>query len=196
MQASFDLLIESYIANKIGIANQFLNLQLAANLKQNIVQLLHDNKLKNAGTGNENLILINNNNRSDKIYWLDKSHNDTFENQFFALMDELVLYLNRTCYTGITGYEFHYSCYPVGSFYTKHTDQFKTNQSRQYSLIIYLNENWQQADGGELCIYQNNVAQHIAPKSGKAVFFKSNKLLHEVLITNQIRWSITGWFKV
>ena len=111
-------------------------------------------------------------------------------------MDDLIAYLNSTCYSGITGYEFHYTCYPIGSFYKKHFDQFKNNHSRQYSLIFYLNENWQAADGGELCIYQNNIAQQISPENGKSVFFKSNELEHEVLITHQQRLSITGWLKI
>ncbi len=196
MQAIFNTLIESFIAHKIGIADYFLNPTLAANLKQNLLQLLQENKLQTAGTGNENDALINAKNRSDKIYWLDKKHHNIYENQFFELMDKLVEYLNNTCYTGITGYEFHYTCYPVGSFYKKHFDQFKNNHSRQYSLILYLNDNWQTADGGELCIYQNNICQHIAPESGKSVFFKSNELEHEVLLTNHERLSITGWLKI
>ncbi|MEY2830068.1 MAG: hypothetical protein RIQ33_1926 [Bacteroidota bacterium] len=196
MQAIFDTLIESFIANKIGVAQHFLNPSLATHLKQNLLQLLQQNKLQTAGTGNENAALINTNNRSDKIYWLDKKNNNIYENQFFNLIDELVLYLNNTCYTGITGYEFHYTCYPVGSFYKKHFDQFKNNHSRQYSLIMYLNDNWQAEDGGELCIYQNDICQQIAPENGKGVFFKSNELEHEVLITNHERLSITGWLKI
>jgi SM-20-related protein len=196
LQAIFDTLIESFIANKVGIAQHFLNPTLATHLKQNLLQLLQENKLQTAGTGNENEALINANNRNDKIYWLDKKHNNIYENQFFDLMDELVIYLNNTCYTGITGYEFHYTCYPIGSFYKKHFDQFKNNHSRQYSLILYLNDNWQTADGGELCIYQNNIAQQISPENGKCVFFKSNELEHEVLTTNHERLSITGWFKI
>ncbi len=195
MTNKFDILIESFIANKIGIDKHFLNPVLAAHLKNNLLQLVQENKLQTAGTGNEDVTLINTNNRSDKIYWLDKKNNNIYENQFFDLMDELVTYLNSNCYTGITGYEFHYTCYPIGSFYKKHFDQFKNNPSRQYSLILYLNDNWQTADGGELCIYQNGICQQIAPENGKSVFFKSNELEHEVLITTHERLSITGWLK-
>ena len=196
MPNQFELLIESFIANKIGIAQHFLNQTLAAHLKNNLLQLIQEKKLQNAGTGNENAALINISNRSDKIYWLDRKHNNVYENQFFDLVDELVVYLNRTCYTGITDYEFHYTCYPIGSFYKKHFDQFKNNRSRQYSMIIYLNKNWKTDDGGELCVYQNNICQQIAPENGKSVFFKSSELEHEVLTTNHERLSITGWLKI
>ena len=130
------------------------------------------------------------------IYWLDRSHNDLSENAFFDLMDEFVSYLNASCYTGITGYEFHYALYPKGSFYKKHVDQFKNNAVRQFSMITYLNTDWKQEDGGELCVYQNGTQQNIAPTAGKSIFFKSSELEHEVLLSNKARMSITGWFTI
>ena len=110
-------------------------------------------------------------------------------------VDAFVSYLNRSCYTGITGYEFHFALFDKGSFYRKHLDQFQDNSSRQFSMITYLNENWQPEDGGELCIYDGDVTQKIAPTNRKTVFFKSNELVHEVLETNKPRLSVTGWLR-
>ncbi len=148
-----------------------------------------------AGTGNEVKVLHDKLFRSDMIYWLDRKHNDPYENDFFYLMDDFVGYLNATCYTGITGYEFHYALYKEGSFYKKHLDQFRNNDSRQYSMIMYLNKNWQENDGGELRIYHDGHVENIAPINGKAVFFKSSDMEHEVLVTRKPRLSITGWLK-
>ncbi|HUH73072.1 MAG TPA: 2OG-Fe(II) oxygenase [Chitinophagales bacterium] len=134
--------------------------------------------------------------RSDIIYWLDRAHNDEHENSFFDLIDAFVLHLNSTCFTGITGYEFHYALYEKGSFYKKHLDQFRNNESRQYSLVMYLNENWQEIDGGELCIHHNDHFQMISPNNCKGVFFKSSEIEHEVLLTHQPRLSIVGWLKI
>lgn len=152
--------------------------------------------LLSAKTGNDSLIVQNSLVRSDKIYWLDRKHNNTYENDFFDLMDSFVSYLNMTCYTGITGYEFHYTLYEKGSFYKKHLDQFRNNESRQYSMIMYLNADWEEKDGGELCIHHADNLQYISPVNGKSVFFKSSELVHEVLLTNKPRMSITGWLKV
>jgi len=173
----------------------FLSDELALRLAANLKDLFAGNQLNAAGTGNDKLAVFNRLVRSDHIYWLDRKHNDPTENDFFDLMDSFVLHLNQTCYTGITGYEFHYSLYETGAFYKKHLDQFKTNSSRQYSMVMYLNVDWVAADGGELCIYPNSIAQLIAPMNGKSVFFKSNELEHEVLTTNKPRMSITGWLK-
>jgi SM-20-related protein len=191
----FNSLINSFIETQVGITDNFLSVALAAHLKANLHILYAENQLKSAGIGNNLLVLQDKLVRSDKIYWLDRKHNDVYENRFFDLIDSFVLFLNRECYTGITGYEFHYALYEKGSFYKKHLDQFQNNKSRSFSMIMYLNSEWQQDDGGELCIYQGNATQMIAPINGKCVFFKSSELTHEVLLTHQPRLSITGWLK-
>lgn len=194
MQNSFEELINSFIANKVGIADNFLSSSLAANLKLNLLQLYATNQLSAAGTGN---IQVDHDKkfRGDVIHWLDRKNGNVHEDAFFDLMDQFVAYLNETCYAGINGYEFHYTLYPVGSFYKKHIDQFRNDDSRKYSMIMYLNDDWEIRDGGELCIYHENGKQNISPNNGKSVFFKSSELEHEVLVTHKPRMSITGWLK-
>lgn len=148
-----------------------------------------------AGTGTEHLIQEKDLIRSDVIYWLDRSHKIESENAFLDIIDCFVRYLNETCYAGIMSYEFHYALYNEGSFYKKHLDQFRNDDSRAYSMIVYLNEKWKQFDGGELCIHHVDSIQLITPLNGRCVFFKSNELIHEVLVTHQPRMSITGWLK-
>jgi len=195
LEKIFDCLIDSFIKDKVGIAENFLSVSLAAHLKNNLIGLFENKKLLNAGVGNATVVNQDKLIRSDMIYWLDRKHENQYENDFFDLMDEFVLYLNRTCYTGITGYEFHYTLYESGTFYKKHIDQFQQNGSRQYSMIMYLNADWKAADGGELRIHHVEEEQNISPDNGKSVFFKSSDLAHEVLLTNKQRMSITGWLK-
>ena len=148
-----------------------------------------------AGTGSAANLVQDKTIRSDRIYWLDREHNDASENAFFDMMDAFVIHLNSSCYTGITGYEFHYTLYTPGSFYKKHTDRFRNNDSRQFSMIFYLNPDWVEGDGGELCVYNDEVRQLVSPLNGRVVFFKSNELAHEVLVTHKPRLSVTGWLK-
>jgi SM-20-related protein len=86
--------------------------------------------------------------------------------------------------------------YEIGAFYSKHLDQFKNNDSRKYSVIMYLNTNWLETDGGALTVYFDGNQYDILPENGKIVFFNSSKLLHEVQVSNRQRLSITGWLKV
>ncbi len=196
MQKIFETLIETYLTDNVGISEHFLSEVLSVKLKSNLLNLYDQNTLFTAGTGNEVDILKDTALRSDKIYWLDKSHHDPSENSFFDLMDEFVKYLNETCYTGITGYEFHYAMYEKGSFYKRHLDRFRNDDSRLFSMITYLNENWVEGDGGELSIFHNSgECQKINPTNCKSVFFKSDELEHEVLETFVPRMSITGWLK-
>jgi len=196
LQKIFNTLIDSFIDNNVGIAENFLSDALSAHLKDNLNSLYTEKLLLSAGTGNDTNVAHNKSVRGDIIYWLDRSHNNQYENEFFDLMDAFVSHLNNTCYTGITGYEFHYALYETGSFYKKHLDQFRTNDSRKYSMINYLNTDWQEEDGGELCVHHKDSLQNISPDNGKSVFFKSSELEHEVLVTNKPRMSITGWLKV
>ena len=193
MEKDFETLIAGFIETKVGISEHFLSDTLANHLKENLLSLLQQKLLFAAGTGNNEKLSHNSAVRSDSIYWLDRKHENEYENEFFDHIDDFVKYLNKSCYTGITGYEFHYSLYETGSFYKKHIDQFQSNASRKYSMISYLNNNWADVDGGELLIHQSMRNQSIPPTQGKTVFFKSNELEHEVLITNQRRMSITGW---
>ncbi|UFH45682.1 2OG-Fe(II) oxygenase [Flavobacterium galactosidilyticum] len=195
MENNFETLIATYIENKVGISEHFLSNTLANNLKLNLIALNTKSLLVEAGIGNAEKVSYDGAIRSDSIYWLDKKHNNAFENEFFAQIEEFILYLNRSCFAGITGYEFHYSLYESGDFYLKHLDQFKNNPSRKYSMISYLNADWQESDGGELLIHQLDNNQKIAPTQGKTVFFKSDELVHEVLVTQNTRMSITGWLK-
>ncbi len=193
MELIFDELIDTYLATNVGMVKNFLSKALSAHLVDNITALYAGNMLLYGGTGNDKLVSHNKLVRSDKIYWLDRLHNNSYENDFFDLMDRFISHLNRTCYAGITGYEFHYTLYEKGSFYKRHLDNFKQNGTRAFSMIMYLNN---EVDGGALRIYQNNGSQDITPNAGKSVFFKSNELEHEVLITHLPRMSITGWLKI
>ncbi len=195
MKTDFETLIKSFIETNIGISDTFLNSALSGHLKSSLLSLHHQKLLVPAGTGSAGSFKHDPETRSDVIYWLDREHNNIHENAFFDRVEDFIDYLNKSCYTGITGYEFHYSLYEAGSFYTKHRDQFRDNSGRKYSMISYLNSDWHKEDGGELVIQQGSAEQSISPVQGKTVFFKSNELIHEVLPTHQRRMSITGWLK-
>ncbi len=195
MAQQFDILINSFIDNKVGITNNFLSENLSDKLQQNIRQLQQEGKMKFAGIGNDAIADTTQQMRGDKIYWMDKNNSNTIEQEFLTRAEDFIGHLNNTCYTGINDYEFHYAVYAQGSAYKKHKDQFKTDNNRKFSLICYLNDDWVAADGGQLVVYQNGEAQTISPNAQKAVFFKSDEMEHEVLLANKPRMSITGWLK-
>jgi SM-20-related protein len=195
MENHFDLLINSFMDNQIGIDTNFLSEALSNGLRQNIAALQKEDLLMAAGIGNKEVKDSQQKMRGDKIYWLDKKHDNDFEKEFLQQMEEFIAHLNETCYTGINASEFHYAVYDEGSFYKRHKDQFQNDNNRKYSLINYLNKDWLAADGGQLLVYQNETVQSISPEAQTAVFFKSDEMEHEVSLAHRSRMSVSGWLK-
>ena len=195
MENRFDVLIDHYLETKIGVDKSFLTEKLSNGLQQNLLRLLEEEQMTLAGIGNEKVKDPGQQIRSDKIYWMDKSHQNMYELEFLQLVENFIERLNETCYAGINDYEFHYALYEEGSFYKRHKDQFRNDADRKYSLISYLNQGWTDEDGGQLWVYHGNEINKILPHAQTAVFFKSDEMEHEVTKANRSRMSITGWLK-
>lgn len=195
MQEKFDFLIDDYILNKVGIDKNFLSATLTKGLSQNIVQLLANGQMSPARIGQNDDQHKATKIRSDMIYWMDKSHENVFEQEFLALMEDLIIYLNRTCYVGINAYEFHYALYEEGAAYGRHKDRFRNDSDRQYSVVNYLNADWVEDDGGLLLLYKDEGTQMVLPMAQTTVFFKCDEMEHEVTMSKRSRMSITGWLK-
>lgn len=195
MDNKYDPIIGSFMETAIGIDDQFLSSSLSAGLQHHIRELDKEGSFSKAGTGNKQVLAMQPETRGDRIYWLDKEHENKFEKEFLTQMDDFINHLNSTCYTGINACEFHYALYDQGSFYRRHTDQFRNDPNRKFSVISYLNNDWIEADGGELWIYEDNNIRKIRPDNRKGVFFRSGDLEHEVTETHRTRMSVTGWLK-
>ncbi len=197
MDDSFDELINGYINNKVGISHHFLHPSLTVQLRKRLELLHTQDLLAPAGIGRGISRAYDMQIRSDKIYWIDKTSTDPGELEYVSIVDDFIAYLNRTCYTGINDYELHYALYEPGSFYKRHLDQFKTNPGRKFSFITYLNEDWQEEQGGHLAVYPCGGAdcRLILPTGGKCAFFKSDELEHDVRPATRPRMSIAGWLK-
>jgi SM-20-related protein len=93
---------------------------------------------------------------------------------------------------GLKDFECHFAIYPENTFYKKHIDRFQQNAHRVLSFVLYLNENWQKGDGGELGIYPDKEEHIVEPVAGRLILFRS-EILHEVLLSHKERISLTGW---
>ncbi len=129
--------------------------------------------------------------RSDSIYWLDKTQHSSIA-LFFELIHEMMQEISEFLFLSLQGYEFHFANYPQGGYYKAHLDQFKERNNRMISVVIYLNKNWENGMGGELKIHGENELL-IEPIYNRAVIFRSDTILHEVLPTQFERKSLTGW---
>lgn len=174
------------------IVDDFISDELYGNIMEFFHEMEESDKLKKAGIGAQQDFQVKAEIRGDFIYWLDENR-DTKLSPFFVMIDELTQNLKRFCYLSISGSEFHIAKYPTGSFYHKHLDQFSERTNRQITVLIYLNKNWQRGDGGELVIYKDQEEIKVEPIAKRLLLFKSDVFEHEVLTTNVLRYSLTGW---
>lgn len=193
----FEAIIASIIEQKYSITDCFFPDEIVAQLRSNLLLKFESNRFKKSAIGNKTQEEIDKSIRGDYILWIDESKADPVEELFFKKINELVQYLNKTCFMGILQKEFHYAVYPKGTFYKRHLDTFQNDDRRKLSMVCYLNEaNWPKENGGALRLYLENETKDIVPIPGRIVFFESQLIEHEVReVLASERLSITGWLK-
>jgi SM-20-related protein len=156
------------------------------------LDLFAEGTLRKAGIGKATKH-VNEGIRGDSIRWIDKETAPLPLQSLLGRLDSLRLSLNQHLFLSLKDYEGHLASYPVGSFYKRHLDQFKSDSHRKISVIVYLNEQWQENEGGQLRMFLKEGHVDIFPMAGRLVCFRSDLIEHEVLPTQRIRRSITGW---
>jgi SM-20-related protein len=118
------------------------------------------------------------------------------EQTLLGELERLRLELNQEALLGLFELELHYAVYPPGAEYARHVDQPRGRVQRQVSLVLYLNEGWTPAAGGELRIFDAAGGHRdIEPIAGRLVCFLTPHREHAVLKTQCGRLSISGWFR-
>lgn len=199
------MIADAIAQHGIAIVDGFLPPAITATLADEIRQLYSAQKMQPAGTGRGQAAL-NPSVRGDHILWLDE-HNATLAQQaYFMGMEEIRQHLNQSLYMGLFALESHLALYQAGTHYSTHIDRFKDSNNglplRQVSCILYLNQDWQDSNGGHLRIYaqrkqpptEGSAFVDVLPITGRLVLFLSDTFYHEVLPANRDRMSLTGWF--
>ena len=195
-EEQFESLIVGLINEQFGLCHDFIDEKQASGLRNNLLRLRENGEMQPAGIGKSTSYAKNTKVRGDVIKWIEPNSQDEHERLFLDKMEAFITYLNRSCYAGISNYEFHYAYYEQGSFYKRHLDQFKIDNGRKYSFVLYLNEDWLETDGGNLVLYLEEGEKRVYPFGGSAVFFKSDVVEHEVKMSEtRARMSIAGWMK-
>ena len=136
--------------------------------------------------------------RGDAICWIQPK-SALAHHEFFAWMARFRSVLNTRYDLGVRSQEFHFARYPAGKGYQKHIDQHRGRNFRKISIVLYLNPAWDEADGGEFCIYepyqQEVEVRRFAPLGGRLAVFASWMIPHAVLPCRKTRWSIAGWLR-
>jgi SM-20-related protein len=143
--------IVTQINNKgYAMVSDFLSPENIRALNVHAQQLKHEDLMHLATTGQKGQVT---NLRGDSIYWIEEREASDVEQIYLNLMHELQTALNQAFFLGLFELESHFAIYPPGSGYQKHLDQFIGQEDRKISAILYLNEDWENEDGGQLRIY-------------------------------------------
>jgi len=189
-QNHFETIADGLAEGGYAVVENFLN---EAEVKSILsLNLFNDSSLRKAGIGKKNK-LINETIRGDSIQWIDKETAESELKLYLSRLDALRMFLNQNLYLSLKDFEVHLASYPVGAFYKRHLDQFKSDDHRKLSVILYLNENWKENDGGQLRMHLKGGSKDYLPLAGRLICFRSDLIEHEVLPATRERLSITGW---
>ena len=196
----YEKIIADLQDQQYSVIDHFFETKVIENCMDEMLGLYNTNNLKKAAIGSKTNEIIRKEIRGDFIKWIDRNKASAYQKRLLDGIDHFVDYLNKTCFLGIIEKEFHYAVYPKHTFYRRHLDAFQQNQRRKLSMVIYLNKEWQNDEGGELVIYTKKDNQELAvpiePVFGRLVVFESQVLEHEVKRVNKgLRLSVTGWLK-
>ena len=174
-----------------------LGSDLLAALQQEVEILDRTDAMKKAGIGRGNDLVRDRSVRRDRIAWLQGI--TVPQAALFGFFDAIRQGLNQRLFLGLKRFETHYATYHPGDFYKKHLDSFRGRASRVVSLVLYLNEDWQEADGGALQVFSGDIEYQacgtVLPKAGRMALFMSEEIPHEVLPANRTRYSLACWFR-
>lgn len=192
-----DLLIDSLAAESYAVLPDFFALDLIRALRLESDLRLERGEFRPARIGQGAALSSAPDIRSDVISWIEPKSLSAAERELFSQLELLRVRLNRALFLGLRDFEMHYARYAPGQKYQRHLDRFKSDGARTVSVVIYLNENWSEADGGILRLYPRDGAPvDAAPIAGTVVMFLSEEIEHEVLASQtRDRLSLAAWFR-
>ncbi|MEK0442099.1 MAG: hypothetical protein RL403_1077 [Bacteroidota bacterium] len=200
MEDLLDHISQEIYSNSYVVVDNFVDQAFRKELLKEQTDLLNQGQFKKAAVGKGDQKQVRSEIRSDEVLWMDPTALSPLQAIFWEKIEELKQVLNRRCFLGLKSFEGHFARYPIGSFYKRHLDQFHAVPHRIVTVILYLNESWTEADGGQLRMYfpqadGSERVEDVLPLGGRLVVFLSEEIPHEVLPTQKERISITGWLR-
>ena len=200
MEDLLDHISQEIYSNSYVVVDNFVDEGFRKALLKEQTDLLNQGQFTKAAVGKGDQKQVRAEIRSDEVLWMDSAALSPLQAIFWEKVAEVQQVLNRRCFLGLKSFEGHFARYPIGSFYKRHLDQFHAVPHRIVTIILYLNESWTEADGGQLRMYfpqedGSEWVEDVLPLGGRLVVFLSEEIPHEVLPTHKERISITGWLR-
>jgi SM-20-related protein len=134
--------------------------------------------------------------RGDTTNWFAPEVLSSPQQAFADRIDVLRIALNRNLMLGLVDEESHYAMYEPGMGYARHLDCLRNSDARVISAVFYLNDAWQDAEGGALRLHLADLSwRDFYPHAGNLLLFLSARFEHEVLPATRNRMSIACWMR-
>ncbi len=134
--------------------------------------------------------------RGDSTHWFPTVAMSVPQQAFADHVDALRVVLSRALMLGLVDCESHYAVYRPGAGYARHLDCLRDDDARVLSAVFYLNDAWQEADGGALRLYlADGSHRDVYPHAGRLLLFLSAQFEHEVLPATRERMSVACWMR-
>lgn len=176
----------------------FMPLAMAGELREQAQAQRATGGFHAAGIGRGRELNVNAAIRGDEVQWLEAAEQGALA-VYQDWIEELRVSLNRLLYLGLFEFESHFAVYPPGAGYQKHLDNFRGTSARIVSAVLYLNEGWDETDGGQLRLYTDGSGDgeyvDVFPHAGQLALFRSTSFWHEVMPATRERFSLTGWLR-
>ncbi|MFM6929060.1 MAG: 2OG-Fe(II) oxygenase [Bdellovibrio sp.] len=197
--SALDDLLEELAKKNWAVSAEVFASEFCRDLAQECQKLSAQGELHKASIGHGSSKTLNHEIRGDFTLWLDEKSPSSVQQSFLAALDVLRQELNRFFFLGLKRVESHFALYPPKAGYDKHIDNHRGLNHRKITFVLYLNENWQKGDGGELTIYNpdndSEVLAQVTPRLGTLILFRSELFPHQVEKSTAPRMSLTGWFR-
>jgi len=187
-------LVEALAAPGYGVDRGFAEPRLVGALVEDLERRDRAGEFRAAAVGAGPNRAVRPQVRGDRICWLAAPACDA-EREILARLEALRVALNRTLMLGLVDLECHYAIYAPGTRYARHLDRSPAGAERVVSVVLYLNDGWRAADGGELVIAAGTGEVRVTPAAGTLAAFLSQRFEHEVRVARRARLSLTGWFR-
>lgn len=197
-----------------AVVPNFLSAADVKLLKSDVASLKSEGRFSVAGVGDASTKRISDDvRRCEQCFLFPKLKHGAGGDQagrqkLYSVLDSLQSSLQQATGQQLDGLltEGLYAAYPSGGYYRRHIDSYPgtPQEIRQFSYLIYCNEDWQPSDGGCLRIHTDGGGEvapagaepsfvDVEPRAGTLVVFRSD-VPHEVLDTSAPRLAVAGWF--
>jgi SM-20-related protein len=131
--------------------------------------------------------------RTDELAWLTAEETTGALAEAVAHFTALMKSLNEAAWLGLRSFDLQLARYGPGAHYARHRDAFPGDDNRRVTAIVYLNQGWVPAHGGQLRLHLSPPID-VDPTLDRLVVFRSEVVEHEVLQARAERWALTAWY--